>query len=51
MQKQTVHYKVDEFSSMTSKAMAVEGDVQGSRVRNLGATLLGSHEFLDVRHE
>jgi hypothetical protein len=51
MQKQTVHYTVDEFSSTTSKAMPVEGDVQGSRVRNLGATLGGhASEFLDIRH-
>jgi hypothetical protein len=52
MQKQTVHYIVDEFSSTTSKARPVEGDVQGTRVRNLGATLVRhASEFLDVRHE
>lgn len=37
-------------SSPTSKTVPVEGDVQGTRVRNLGATL-GRHEFLHVRHE
>jgi hypothetical protein len=51
MQKQTVHYTVDELRTM-SKPMPVEGDVQGSRVRNLGATLGGhASEFLDIRHE
>lgn len=52
MQKQKVHYMVDEFSSTMSNVMpVVKGNVQGTRVRNLAATCVGVDEFLDVRHE